>query len=256
MRLGPLGLAGSGLDDALVAVVAGQRRLTPRRGPIRGGPLAAGGGLPRQGVGQQLFAEHVADGDDEVLKDLQSTNGTFVNDKRVSRHRLRKDDVVTVGKHQLVFERTNGDARPCETDPNPWMSNPSDTVYLDANKHQALLAMLREGDTTIARSTESQTSASRTAVLRVVVGEPADAEYPLEAETSIIGRSDTALLRLRGWFTPRIAVAIARTGEGYVATAMRGRSRINRQPLKGRWKLRHGDVLEVKGLTVEFRLIE
>lgn len=195
------------------------------------------------------------DGDDEVLMDLQSTNGTFVNDKRISRHRLQKDDVVRIGKHRLVFEATNGGAPSPGTDANPLMSNPSDTVFLDANKHQALLAMLRDA-TNVEGSTDSPPSAPATAVLRVVQGENADAEYRLEAATSIIGRSETALLRLGGWFTPKIAVAIARSSEGYVATAMKGRTRINRQPLKGRWKLQHGDMLEVKGLTLEFRFVE
>jgi hypothetical protein len=36
---------------------------------------------------------------------------------------------------------------------------------------------------------------------------------------------------------------------------MGGRTLINQQPFKGRCKLQHGDLLEVKGrLTVEFRL--
>jgi pSer/pThr/pTyr-binding forkhead associated (FHA) protein len=196
------------------------------------------------------------DGDDEVLKDLQSTNGTFINEKRVSHYRLRKDDVIRIGKHSLVFERTIGGAPAREASSNPWMSNPSDTVFLDAGKHQALLAMLRDADQDGAMAADSQTAMARAAVLRVVSGEPAQTEYPLEAATSIIGRSDRALLRLDGWFTPKIAVAIARSSEGYVATAMRGRTRINHKPLKGRWKLQHGDVLEVKGLTLEFRLVD
>src|SRR4029079_13436206 len=45
-----------------------------------------------------------SDGDQFIVEDLQSTNGTFVNEKRVTRHTLRDGDVVLVGKHQLVFD--------------------------------------------------------------------------------------------------------------------------------------------------------
>ena len=39
-----------------------------------------------------------------IVEDLQSTNGTFVNDKRVTRETLHDGDVVLVGKHRLVFD--------------------------------------------------------------------------------------------------------------------------------------------------------
>jgi len=38
-----------------------------------------------------------------VLHDLKSTNGTFVNEKRIERHRLSEGDVIRVGETQLQF---------------------------------------------------------------------------------------------------------------------------------------------------------
>ena len=38
-----------------------------------------------------------------VLHDLKSTNGTFVNEKRITRHRLSEGDVVRVGETQIQF---------------------------------------------------------------------------------------------------------------------------------------------------------
>ena len=37
------------------------------------------------------------------LMDLNSTNGTFVNSKRVSNHVLIHDDVITLGHHRIKF---------------------------------------------------------------------------------------------------------------------------------------------------------
>lgn len=42
-----------------------------------------------------------------VIRDLDSTNGTFVNKKKVSMHNLRHGDVLLIGKHELIFDRSD-----------------------------------------------------------------------------------------------------------------------------------------------------
>lgn len=41
--------------------------------------------------------------DGAVLQDMNSTNGTFVNDNEISRHNLQDGDIIGIGKHQLLF---------------------------------------------------------------------------------------------------------------------------------------------------------
>ena len=43
-----------------------------------------------------------------IIEDLQSTNGTFLNNKRVTKARLTGGDVVTVGKHTLFISFKDG----------------------------------------------------------------------------------------------------------------------------------------------------
>ncbi len=61
---------------------------------------------------QNLFMETT---DGWLLIDLSSTNGCFVNGRRVREHRLRDGDLISVGQHQLLFTGTqraaNDDAR-------------------------------------------------------------------------------------------------------------------------------------------------
>ncbi|MCH7898905.1 MAG: FHA domain-containing protein [Proteobacteria bacterium] len=45
----------------------------------------------------------VRNGSSTFLMDLNSTNGTFVNSRRVSNHVLIDDDVITVGHHSIKF---------------------------------------------------------------------------------------------------------------------------------------------------------
>jgi hypothetical protein len=57
---------------------------------------------------------------------------------------------------------------------------------------------------------------------------------------------------LRGWFKPAVAVAIARSGNAYIATALGGKPLINDVRLEGRHDLQDGDVLSVSGLVLQF----
>ena len=58
-------------------------------------------------INSQFVSRHhallVRHGASTFLMDLNSTNGTFVNSKRVSNHVLVHDDVITVGHHHIKF---------------------------------------------------------------------------------------------------------------------------------------------------------
>ncbi|MDA8390521.1 MAG: FHA domain-containing protein [Gammaproteobacteria bacterium] len=42
-------------------------------------------------------------GQDSFLKDLNSTNGTFINNRRVNKHHLKHGDTIVIGKHIIVY---------------------------------------------------------------------------------------------------------------------------------------------------------
>jgi hypothetical protein len=210
-----------------------------------------------------------SDGEQCIVEDLQSTNGTFVNGRRVGRRALRNGDVVLVGRHKMVFDQV---ASASATAPGgaTAISNNGETVFLD---NRTLLDKLfvdsdtyRTSEALSARLTDLEQvvgakagngSASRPAdigILRVVDGAAVDTVYRLDKQTSLIGKAQSSLVRLQGWFKPRVAVAITRNRQGYVATLLGGRTFINAQPLNGRrHELKDGDMLEVSGLILEFR---
>lgn len=193
------------------------------------------------------------DGDRFVVEDLASTNGTFVNGKHVSRHPLASGDAVRIGTHTIVFDE-KADAEPAQQQAiEAVMSNPGDTMYLDAHKHKALVAWLQKTQAAVDQAASD--AAQRIGVLRVLKGRTDKPEYTLDAHTCVVGKSDAALVRLKGFFKPKEAVAIARNGEGYVATAIGGTTQLNNQRLRGRHRLADGDILEVGGLTLEFRFV-
>jgi len=48
-------------------------------------------------------AQLVSDRDGCIVEDLNSTNGVFVGEKQIKRHRLQDGDVITLGIHELVY---------------------------------------------------------------------------------------------------------------------------------------------------------
>jgi len=64
------------------------------------------------------------------IEDLQSTNGTFVNEKKIDIYELFDGDEIIIGKHQLLFRFVKKTARPDQFDA---------TMVLDTKKQKELL---------------------------------------------------------------------------------------------------------------------
>jgi pSer/pThr/pTyr-binding forkhead associated (FHA) protein len=225
-------------------------------------------------------ARVIRDGEQFVIEDLSSTNGTFLNDVRVSKETLKTGDVVLIGKHRIVFEELPGEEITDAGAAEPSMANMGGTVFLDTRQQKALLAQaeaLKASTASPAPPAETPevhapgpvptakmssvkappkppAAPAKVGVLTVLSGKADQSEYALKGQTSLIGKSDTAVVRLKGWFKPKIAVAVARKGEGYTATLLGGKATLNSKPLTGREDLKDGDVLQVSGLTLEFRM--
>jgi len=79
------------------------------RYPLRGAVTTLGRhasndiALPQDPKASTRHAEIRQEGTQFVIYDLNSTNGTFVNDQRIQRHLLRPGDIVRVGQTELTF---------------------------------------------------------------------------------------------------------------------------------------------------------
>ncbi len=47
-------------------------------------------------------------GQDSFLKDLDSTNGTYINNRRTRKHHLKHGDQIVIGKYTLIFGEDEG----------------------------------------------------------------------------------------------------------------------------------------------------
>ena len=187
-------------------------------------------------------------GESYILKDLASTNGTFVNDARITERFLHDGDVVQVGKHTILFINPS---QPEAPKPLPDLGG---TVFLDTEAQRGLLAKSPPQPAAAGHPQPRPPGPARPelGVLTVLAGNSDRSEYVLKGQMSVIGKSDAALVRLRGWFKPRVAVMVARKGADYVVSPVAGKPQVNDRPMADRQKLQDGDIIRVSGLTLHF----
>ncbi len=61
-------------------------------------------------------AQIVTDLQQSQLEDLNSTNGIYVNSQRIRNHQLADGDIITIGRHQIVYRNLRGFDADQETD--------------------------------------------------------------------------------------------------------------------------------------------
>jgi len=173
------------------------------------------------------------------LEDLNSTNGTFVNEQKIDRRQLQDADSIRLGAHRLIFrERQAAVAEPGPTG-----------EMLVADK--TMVVSRQSGG-------EASPSECKVGLVEILSGKTSQSQYQLTKHVSLIGAQDDAVITLTGWFAPKTAAMISRRGDGYVVSQTESGKRIlvNGRPVQGEHKLRNGDVVEVAGITMRFLMRE
>jgi pSer/pThr/pTyr-binding forkhead associated (FHA) protein len=184
------------------------------------------------------------------IEDLNSTNGTFVARKRVSRCPLRNNDDITVGKHTLVF-----------LSEVPESAESPDATVRARNRSLDGTVMLKAGQkAALPERVESKgpTAEARTGVLTVVAGATDKQVYELKERLTTIGSADSAGIKLKGFFAPAVAALINRVRDEYIIHPP-GSGRkplVNGKPVEGRQVLHDGDVVDVGKVKMQFTLKE
>lgn len=221
------------------------------------------------------------EGDRYVLEDIESFNGTYVNNRRISKVVLEDGDVVLIGKHTIVFRAQDSEnvsaqqkatvdrsislqgqldkARPLQLDP---------TVILDTRRAKEMLVQAAAAASAAGApelqmhgiAAKSATSAGifgrrRIGTLTMIDGKTNRQHYVLSSKLSVIGKSEMATIRLKRWFAPHIAASIQQREDGYFIVGARKNSKVkvnNTEIGAGQKELKAGDVIEVAGIRATF----
>lgn len=175
-------------------------------------------------------------GPDFILIDLQSTNGTFVNDKKVASHKLKDGDKVIVGKHILLYVTSETD----QTEEN----DIDQTMILDTEKQRELLAK---------QKSETGQEVEKIGVLSPI-GNSAIEDIKLTKKLTRIGKASNSEVRLSGLFMGATAATISKRPSGYTITFTGGMTKlkVNGQVVKGSAQLKDHDKIELGAHRFQF----
>lgn len=200
------------------------------------------------------------DMDHYALEDNNSLNGTFVNNRRISKVVLKDGDEILIGKHTVLFKGHEEAAHPGADLAVPMVPTLEATVVLDTRKAKEMLA---HQPTTPAGGAPAAAVApapakERTGVFRILAGKTDQSEYVLAGKLTVVGKSDMASIRLKGWFAPKVAAVINhREGKYYIAASEKKyKVKINDALIAGQHELKDGDVVAIAGVSMSFSFNE
>jgi pSer/pThr/pTyr-binding forkhead associated (FHA) protein len=183
-----------------------------------------------------------------VVEDLDSLNGTFVNDLRVERATLHDGDSIWIGKHHIKVDAT-GDA-PVPMDSRRKANAPAinETMVLDTKARRDMLQQAA------AMGERSQFAGGRLKMptLLVLSGSADRKEYVLTNKLTVIGKSKMATVRLHGWFKPQVAAQINQRDDGYYLGPGDKIPAVNGKSIQGPTRLNDSDTIEICGLRLSF----
>jgi len=189
-----------------------------------------------------LHARIDKSGDSYILTDLQSTNGTFVNDQSVTSHKLQHKDKITVGKHLLFFamsQEEQAKAKAAELDR---------TMILDTAQHKELLEKQAKE-----KGMEGQVQKPTVGILSFI-DRSGEGEIKLTKKLTKIGKAETSEVRLSGMFMPSTAATISRRPGGYAITATGARTKVklNNETITDSRFLHDFDTIEIGSYKFQF----
>jgi len=177
-----------------------------------------------------------------ILTDLQSTNGTFVNDKKVVSCRLQHRDKIMIGKHLLFFAMSKTEQSKLQKE-----TELDQTMILDTVKQNELLAKQAK------EKGINQAAVKQTIGVISFIDRSDQADIKLNKKLTKIGKAETSEIRLGGLFMSPTAATISRRPNGYAITSTGGaKVKVNSQGIHDSHYLNDFDTIEVGSYKFQF----
>ena len=190
------------------------------------------------------------EGNRYILKDTNSKNGTFLNGLTVQHALLKNGDVITIGKHTLVFlDRGRPRPRPeqggLKTSPLPGDPGPDHTMFMDTEIYRRMLA--ESGDIPEVNPT--------VAYVAFLAG--GNGRLDLSKSLVTIGRTHRCDIVLGGFFSFLAgdpAAAISKTPQYHYISRVSGwiKPQVNGQTIQGPVRLNDMDVIKIGSVVLQY----
>ena len=188
-------------------------------------------------------------GEGFVFVDLQSKNGSFVNEKLMNSHWLQDGDIISIGKHSLIFayeqEEPNTEHQPGKMDK---------TMVMDTNHYRS---MMQKSKPEVAPQPEApqpvKLDKRQRGYLNYLTG--GEGYVRLRSKITKIGKNTSCDIVVKGWTIGKTAVTINRTDDGYVLNYVGGmtKPKVNdRKIIKEAVILKESDIIDIGAAKLQF----
>lgn len=165
--------------------------------------------------------------DDEgkyIITDLNSANGTYVNNVRINKTELMDDDIISIGKHQIHFHDK---------------SLSDEQLISDAFGAERTMIVDK----------------TPTARLLITKGKQADQEFKIGKNETYIGRSSDNDIRIHDWFVSKKHAMILKEGSNYFLKDLKSwRGTMVNGKFTRETQIKDGDSLQFGSTVMEFHV--
>jgi pSer/pThr/pTyr-binding forkhead associated (FHA) protein len=181
-------------------------------------------------------------GEAYVLVDLQSKNGSFVNEQLVGSHWLKHGDVISIGKHLLVFS--------ADDTKNMSANGPGEidkTMVMDTSNYRS---MVQKSAPVVPKPLLRQSDAC--SCLKYLAG--GHGRLDLSNKLITIGKDPRSDIVVKGILVGATAATISQRPDGYYLSFAGGWSkpRVNDHALRTSVMLRDLDVIAIGSVKLQF----
>ena len=182
-------------------------------------------------------------GSEFIITDLQSTNGTFLNNKKVVSQKLAHGDNILIGKHIILFVASEKNVKAGGT---PDKMDLGKTMLLDTAKQRELLKKQQTPPNPVV-------APEKVAVITFIDGSSMG-EFELKKKLIKIGKADNSEIKLSGVFMGATAATISRRPAGYTISFAGGitKLKVNGEVVKDSVVLKDFDTIELGSYKFQF----
>jgi pSer/pThr/pTyr-binding forkhead associated (FHA) protein len=183
-------------------------------------------------------------GDGFLLTDLQSKNGSFVNNELVSSHWLKHGDVIVIGKHALIFSYDDDEERPADS-----VADMDQTMVMDTEKYRDMMV-----DSIPKTVAPKEIEKEPVGVLSFLSG--GEGDIKLTKKITKIGKSSSSDIVVTGFLMGPTAATISKRPKGYSLSYVGGmtKPKVNGATVKESVNLKEFDVIELGSTKIQFVL--
>jgi len=189
-------------------------------------------------------------GNKAILEDLGSTNGSFVNNKRITKHVLQHGDNILIGKHTLTFVNIEDAAQP-PVEHHEEESGMDKTMVITPQARSAMIPG-SSGDT-------PKGPVMPLGGVQILAGSLVGKSYDLTASLTSIGKGENCKIKVKGFTVGKQAAVLTRRPTGYHITHLEGmaKPKVNGEAVGSEPRtLNDGDMIEIGDTKMEFFIKE